>query len=155
MARLSWLRGFLKSRSKRSDRATPKRYRPAWRRWLHLEVLEDRILPSTVTWINLAGGGWDTAGNWRDDQGINRLPGPNDDAVINVAGNVTITHSQTSVCWIGRAGFPRRRHAVGMRRGQPPAGGRSPPPAGVPNTTPLLLTVHSTGPGGAAAPGRA
>src|SRR6516162_9535841 len=94
MARLSWLRGFLKSRSKRSDRATPKRYRPAWRRWLHLEVLEDRILPSTVTWINLAGGGWDTAGNWRDDQGINRLPGPNDDAVINVAGNVTITHSQ-------------------------------------------------------------
>src|SRR6516164_9842420 len=64
------------------------------RRLLHLEALEDRILPSTVTWINLAGGDWDTAANWRDDQGINRLPGPNDDTVINVAGNVTVTHSQ-------------------------------------------------------------
>jgi RHS repeat-associated protein len=74
-------------------RRTPARRR-AGRPPLYAETLEGRVLPSTVTWINPAGGDWDTAANWQDDKGVNRLPGPNDDAVINVAGNVTITHSQ-------------------------------------------------------------
>jgi hypothetical protein len=39
--------------------------------------------------INPAGGDWDTPSNWQG--GV--LPGPNDEAVIDVPGNVTITHS--------------------------------------------------------------
>jgi hypothetical protein len=61
-------------------------------RWLRLEILEDRNLPSTVTWINPAGGDWDTAANWVDDQGVHRLPGPADDAVIDTPG-ITVTHN--------------------------------------------------------------
>src|SRR5262249_26729699 len=53
-----------------------------------LEALEDRTLPSTVTWINPAGGNWSTPANWS----TGKLPGLFDD-VINVPGNVTITHS--------------------------------------------------------------
>jgi hypothetical protein len=55
-----------------------------------LEPLEDRTLPSTVTWINPAGGDWNTPGNWS----TNALPGPSDDVVIDVPKvTVTITHS--------------------------------------------------------------
>jgi hypothetical protein len=56
-----------------------------------LEALEDRALPSTVTWINPGGGDWDTAANWSDGT-TNRLPGAGDDAVINTAG-ITVTHT--------------------------------------------------------------
>jgi hypothetical protein len=56
--------------------------------------LEDIVLLSTVTWINPSGGDWDAASNWRDQSGMNRHPGPGDDAVINVAGGVAITHAQ-------------------------------------------------------------
>lgn len=59
-----------------------------------LEQLEDRTLLSTLNWMNPAGGDWDTASNWVDDQGVNRLPGPLDKAVINQPGSITITHSQ-------------------------------------------------------------
>jgi hypothetical protein len=96
---MTWLR-YLESafgldrRGQRRPRRTQDRVTRKSRRLLHLEALENRIAPATVSWINAGGGDWDTASNWRDDQGINRLPGPNDDAVINVAGNVTITHSQ-------------------------------------------------------------
>jgi hypothetical protein len=58
---------------------------------LVLERLENRAVRSTVTWINPAGGDWDTASNWLDDQGVQRVPGPADDAVISHAG-ITITH---------------------------------------------------------------
>jgi type VI protein secretion system component Hcp len=43
-----------------------------------------------ITWINSAGGDWDTASNWSG--GV--VPGPNDDVVINVSPAVTITHAQ-------------------------------------------------------------
>jgi hypothetical protein len=42
-----------------------------------------------VTFINPAGGEWDTPANWSTGQ----LPGPTDDVVINVPGNVAITHN--------------------------------------------------------------
>src|SRR5579864_6155414 len=59
-------------------------------RRLFLEQLEERVLLSVVNWINPAGGAWNTAANW--DSGV---PGPGDDAVINLANPnlVTITHS--------------------------------------------------------------
>jgi RHS repeat-associated protein len=56
--------------------------------------LEDIVLLSTVNWINPSGGDWDTASNWRDSSGNNRLPGPGDEAVISVTGGVAITHAQ-------------------------------------------------------------
>jgi hypothetical protein len=52
-------------------------------------MFEDRTLLSTVNWINPAGGDWDTPSNWS----TGKLPGLLDDVVINVPGNVTITHS--------------------------------------------------------------
>jgi hypothetical protein len=69
------------------------RYRP-YRRCrrptvgLWLERLEDRTVPSTVTWINPAGGDWDTAANWD----ANRVPNAGDDALIDIFG-ITVTHS--------------------------------------------------------------
>ncbi len=57
-------------------------------RGLLLEILEDRTLPSTVSWINPAGGDWDTASNWSTGQ----VPGQADDVVINQTG-ITVTHS--------------------------------------------------------------
>jgi hypothetical protein len=57
-----------------------------------LEQLEDRVLPSTVNWINPAGGNWDTASNWQDAvTGANHVPGPTDDAVIGF-DSIAVTH---------------------------------------------------------------
>lgn len=58
-----------------------------------LEALEDRILLSTVSWTG-GSGDWADASHWSDGS-VNRLPGPNDDAVIDVAG-ITVTHSTGS-----------------------------------------------------------
>jgi hypothetical protein len=52
------------------------------------EALESRQLLSTVNWINPKSGSWDVASNWSTDT----VPGPGDDAVIDVAG-VTVTIS--------------------------------------------------------------
>lgn len=43
---------------------------------------------TTITWINAAGGDWDTSGNWD----LHRVPSADDDVVINVAG-ITVTHA--------------------------------------------------------------
>src|SRR5436309_3353243 len=59
---------------------------------LGLLRLEDRVTPTvnTVSWINPAGGDWDTPGNWSGGQ----VPGANDDVVINYGMNdFTVTHS--------------------------------------------------------------
>src|SRR5262249_19378104 len=53
-----------------------------------LELLEARTLPSMVTWINPAGGDWDTGSNWD----ANRVPNASDDAVLSLLG-ITVTHS--------------------------------------------------------------
>jgi len=57
------------------------------------QLLEPRLPLATLTWINPSGGSWDASGNWRDELGINRLPGAEDDVVIDVPGNITITRS--------------------------------------------------------------
>src|SRR5262249_34030405 len=43
---------------------------------------------TTITWVNAAGGDWDTPANWD----LNRLPTATDDVVINTTG-ITITHA--------------------------------------------------------------
>jgi hypothetical protein len=53
------------------------------------ERLEDRVLLATVSWINAAGGSWNTPANWSGGA----LPGPNDDVVIDLAGAIVITHA--------------------------------------------------------------
>src|SRR6516225_6974243 len=75
----------------RRDRLSPKGRKGGVSR-LRLEVLDDRTLPSVVTWINTAGGDWDTPANWLDDHGVSRLPGPGDNAVIDLP-NIIVTHS--------------------------------------------------------------
>jgi hypothetical protein len=55
-------------------------FRPA------LELLEQRVVLSTVQWINSSSGYWDIASNWSTGQ----VPGSADNVVINQAG-VTIT----------------------------------------------------------------
>src|SRR5258708_17860952 len=79
-----------RARAKAAVRRRSKFFRP----WM--EVLEDRTVPSTVNWINSAGGDWDTASNWLDSStNTNHTPGTIDDAVINTSG-ITVTHSSTS-----------------------------------------------------------
>jgi hypothetical protein len=46
------------------------------------------VTPGPVTWVNAAGGDWDTPGNWS----TGTVPGPSDDTVINLAG-ITVTHA--------------------------------------------------------------
>jgi hypothetical protein len=84
--RWNWLARCLThtSRSRRrADRRKVCSRRP------RLEILEDRTLPSTVSWINPAGGDWSNPANWSTGQ----LPGANDDVVIKVPSNVTVTHA--------------------------------------------------------------
>src|SRR5579871_4764084 len=93
----SWL-GLWQSRSPRTPARRPRQpaaCRRMVRPRLHLERLEDRTVPSTVTWINPAGGDWSVAGNWYDATTMtNHVPGATDDAVINLgANNFTVTHS--------------------------------------------------------------
>jgi hypothetical protein len=70
---------------------------------LTLEMLEDRTMLSTVTWIASSDGIWDTAGNWQDDQGVHRVPGAPDDVVIGQASAFTVTvnaNAQAHSLWI-------------------------------------------------------
>ena len=43
---------------------------------------------ATIVWVNPAGGFWDDPNNW--DTGV--VPGPTDDVLIDVPGDVTITY---------------------------------------------------------------
>src|SRR4051812_28471258 len=57
---------------------------------LHLELLEDRVVPATVSWTNPAGGAWNAGTNW--STGV--VPTAVDDVVIDVpSASVTVTHS--------------------------------------------------------------
>ena len=56
-----------------------------------MQLLEDRVLPSTIFWNSPGNGQWDVASNWLDDQAVSRLPNATDDVVINQAGPLTVT----------------------------------------------------------------
>ncbi len=56
-----------------------------------VQVLEDRIQPAAVSWINPVGGDWDTPGNWSSGS----VPGGGDDVTINLPG-IAITHNQNN-----------------------------------------------------------
>src|SRR5437660_1170266 len=84
-----------KSRRQRSP-ALPANRR--YRSRLSLEPLEEIVLLNgTVSWINAAGGDWGLASNWRDQNGLSRLPGATDDVIIDVPGNVSVTHALNAV----------------------------------------------------------
>src|SRR5262249_33551522 len=81
----------------------PKRRPPSAlksRKWRPtLEVLEDRLTPAAVTWINPAGGDWDTASNWSSGA----VPGAGDDVVINVLNaSRTVTHATSASVSVAR-----------------------------------------------------
>ena len=60
-----------------------------------LEPVEVRALLS-VTWINPAGGDWDTASNWSDDQ----VPTSADAVQINIS-DITVTHTSNTSDAVG------------------------------------------------------
>jgi RHS repeat-associated protein len=85
----------LSTRSKKHDVASASRrsnerrhfFRPA------VEMLEDRRMLAQVAWNVDADGFWNVAENWLDDQGVNRVPGANDDVVVDrAAGDFTVTY---------------------------------------------------------------
>jgi hypothetical protein len=76
------IRRFLNSQTRRPILTHRRVFRP------RLECLEDRTVPSTVTWISTTSGDWADGTNW--DSGSK--PGSNDDVVISQPG-VTVTHS--------------------------------------------------------------
>jgi RHS repeat-associated protein len=87
MAPLQWFFGW-SSRKHISSRK--RRRQPDWKRGfqqLLIEPLEDRVLPSMVTWINPNGGNWDVGSNWSTGS----APGAGDVAVINTTSAATIT----------------------------------------------------------------
>ena len=59
--------------------------------------LEDRTLLATMIWTNVAGGDWDTAGNWVNSANPSdqHVPTASDDAVINLP-NITVTHDTSA-----------------------------------------------------------
>src|ERR1700722_10900832 len=67
------------------------RKRPSLR--LRIEQLEERTLPSTVTWINPNEGAWDVGTNWS----TGAVPGSGDDAVISTSSTATITIQASDV----------------------------------------------------------
>src|SRR5438093_10675956 len=44
-----------------------------------------------VSWINPNGGNWNTASNWHDGVGLNRVPTSADNAIIDLAGTYIVT----------------------------------------------------------------
>ncbi len=70
-----------------NERSLGRALRPYRRLRPRCELVEDRTLLSTVTWINANSGDWDTASNWN----TNKVPTSADDVVIPIAG-ITVTH---------------------------------------------------------------
>lgn len=50
----------------------------------------DAVLGATLTWTNLSGGDWSTAGNWNP----NVVPGAGDTANLSAAGSYIVTVSE-------------------------------------------------------------
>jgi hypothetical protein len=66
---------------RRTKRTNPPVFLPRF------EILEDRWVPSTITWTGPSGGSWGVPANWSS----HAVPGPADDVQINSA--VTVNHS--------------------------------------------------------------
>ncbi|HEY3787500.1 MAG TPA: hypothetical protein VGL71_01540, partial [Urbifossiella sp.] len=61
----------------------------------HIERIEERVVPATITWNTTAaptGGDWDTAANWNG--GV--IPSATDDAVISLTSSGTVNHFQSN-----------------------------------------------------------
>ena len=59
---------------------------------LRIEQLEARLMLSTVTWNNPAGGNWDVAANWTDQSNqTHHVPGSGDDVQISTTAAATVT----------------------------------------------------------------
>ncbi len=68
------------------------RQRAVHGRRMQLEPLEQRLMLATVSWNTDGDGFWDVATNWQDDMGVQRVPGSDDDVVIDRgAANPVIT----------------------------------------------------------------
>ena len=75
---VSWFKLFPESNKATRRRASAEEYgqrSPQTQVPPGLEVLEDRTVPSVVTWIG-GSGDWDTASNWLNaSTGTNQVPG--------------------------------------------------------------------------------
>jgi adhesin HecA-like repeat protein len=94
---MPWVRRLVDGWARRR-RGPAGEQRPARRRRLLLENLEDRTVPSTVSWIGAPGapGNFNDASKWLDQTTLtNHVPTAADEAVIGVAG-VTVTHATGS-----------------------------------------------------------
>jgi hypothetical protein len=86
---------MLKPTRRPSGSSNNAKRRPRSRGWIPLmEPLESRQLLATVSWTSATSGSWDVPSNWSTDT----IPGPGDNAVINVPGvTVTISSNVESV----------------------------------------------------------
>src|SRR5438876_11550193 len=57
-----------------------------------IEALEDRLVLSTISWISPDSGNWEIGSNWSGGA----VPGASDDVIIDVPGNITVTHGTGS-----------------------------------------------------------
>jgi hypothetical protein len=68
-------------------RRSARKAQPIRRRVLELERVEDRTMPSTISWGLTGGGNWDVGANWQGGQ----VPGSGDTVVINTTAAAVIT----------------------------------------------------------------
>jgi hypothetical protein len=86
-----WLRKRVRVKSGVSGRKHRPRARTA--RPI-LEALEDRTVPSTLTWTGAAGdNNWDTAANWYTGSSVAAAPPTNGDNVVINGGTVNLSHA--------------------------------------------------------------
>src|SRR5258708_1233698 len=88
MSLFNWLQAQKRKCYRRPANRTAKLQRHIYRP--RLELLEDRLAPAVINWIG-GSGDFNDASNWNGGA----VPGPNDDAVINVPG-ITVTYSSGS-----------------------------------------------------------
>src|SRR4051794_57529 len=86
----SWFRGWrfasLTFKAQRSPRVGRKAFPYST---LRLEALEERVVPTTNTWITLSGGDWATGSNWS----LGHSPLSTEDAVIPALNSgASVTH---------------------------------------------------------------
>ena len=74
------------SRESSRGKRRPLTRKPAPPRHLAIETLEDRLVLTTVNWINASGGNWNVAANWS----TGHVPGTGDDAVIDSAAALSV-----------------------------------------------------------------